>query len=66
MHKNCADIVAELLFAYVNKDEDIPHTFEIHAVEDAVKFLKENYQGEKYTHEWFQKRLIELKEKYLI
>lgn len=65
MHRNCADVIAELLFAYVNKDEDIPHTFEIHAVEEAVMFLKEHYQGEKYTQEWFQKRLMELKESYL-
>ena len=61
MCEKCAEVMAELLFAYVNKDEDFPHQFEIEAVENAVSFLKENYKGKKFTDEWFQNRLDELK-----
>lgn len=63
-HKECADILAELLFAYVNKDKDLPHTFEIHAVEKTVHYLKRNYNGKKFNREWFEQRLKELKSHY--
>lgn len=35
-------IIADLLFAYINKDEDFPHDFEIDAFEEALRFLQ-NY-----------------------
>lgn len=63
-HERCAEIVADLLFAYVNKDEGFPHAFEVRAVEQAVEFLKKHYKGEKFTNEWFERRLYEIKKYY--
>lgn len=34
-------IIADLLRAYIAKDEDFPHLFEIKAVENAIFYLKE-------------------------
>lgn len=47
------NMIADLMFAYVNKDEDAPHDFEIEAVNRAVELLKREYKGEKYTQEFF-------------
>lgn len=48
-----ANIMAELLFAYENKDEDSPHDFELIAVKNAVKYLTNHYCGEKYSNAFF-------------
>ena len=37
-----AQIISELVFAYVGKDEEIPHSFEIEAFEKAADFLIKN------------------------
>lgn len=63
MEEKTTNLLADLLFAYVNKDEDLPHQFEIDAVEQAVKHLNKNYKGNKYSSEFFNGVLDEIKEK---
>ncbi|PLS19542.1 hypothetical protein CVD28_03750 [Bacillus sp. M6-12] len=48
-------LVADLLFAYVNKDEDFPHPFETEAVEKAVSYLQMEYKGTMYNQEFFNR-----------
>jgi hypothetical protein len=48
-------IIADLLFAYINKDEDNPHAFEVETVEKAVAYLEVEYNGETYNKEFFQR-----------
>jgi hypothetical protein len=47
-------LLSDLLFAYVNKDEDNPHDFEINAVNQAVDVLLKEYPGTKYSKKFFQ------------
>lgn len=47
------DAMADLLFAYINKDLDVPHVFEMDAVKAALEILKAEYQGTKYTEAFF-------------
>jgi hypothetical protein len=46
-------LLADLLFAYKNKDADNPHPFEIEAVNNTVELLLEEYSGQKYTDGFF-------------
>jgi hypothetical protein len=61
-NERASKIIADLMFAYVNKDEDIPHSFEIEAFEEGLCFLQEHYMGEKFNVRWFEDRLNKLKE----
>jgi hypothetical protein len=55
--KQLIKLLADLLFAYVNKDEDVPHSFEVEAVTKACEFLL----GEKTEYgEWFYRMRIDL------
>lgn len=49
----CLEALADLLFAYINKDADTPHGFEIDAVKAAIEILQGEYQGTKYTEAFF-------------
>lgn len=60
-HKKCADVLADMLFAYINKDEVIPHDFEITAIENAVEYLNKHYKGTKFSKKWFTEFLHEFK-----
>lgn len=48
-NKELINLLADLLFAYVNKDSDDPHDFEIEAVSETCKTLLREYSGGKYT-----------------
>lgn len=53
--------LADMLFAYTNKDEDFPHDFEIKTINETIATLKMEYKGSKYTEAFFEKvRLEEL------
>lgn len=57
------DIIADLLFAFINQDADCPHDFEIQAVEKAVEYLRNHHQPEKYGPQLFEshlKRMLEV------
>ncbi len=41
--------LADLLFAYTNKSEGLPHEYEVRAVNDAVDVLLSEYKGKKYS-----------------
>jgi hypothetical protein len=49
------EAMADLLFAYMNKDEDFPHSFEVEAVSKAADILMKEYKGNQYSKEFFQK-----------
>lgn len=49
--------VADLMFAYINKDEDFPHDFEIRAFEEGLYFLQEYYIDGKYNLRRFESYL---------
>lgn len=42
----------ELVFAYTNKDEDFPHTFEIEAIKEAVNLVRD--KDKKFVQEVFE------------
>lgn len=48
------NMIADLVFAYKNKDEDCPHDFEIKAVNNAIELLEIEYKGEIYTKKFFE------------
>ena len=56
------DIIADLLFAFINQDTDCPHDFEIQAVEEAVNYLRNNYQSDKYNPQLFENHLKQMLE----
>lgn len=56
-------ILANLLFAYHNKDADIPHHFEQEAIQEAVEYLQTHYEGSTYTKGFFQYVLDEMEAK---
>lgn len=47
------EALADLLFAYINKDDDDSYDLEITAVSQAVQILLEEYTGDKYTEAFF-------------
>ena len=55
-------IIADLMFAFINKDEDFPHDFEIKAFEEAFRFLQEHYNDDKYNLKMFESHLNKMKE----
>lgn len=60
--KKTIEALANLLFAYANKDEDFPHAFEVKAVEEAVNILKTEYKGDRYSLAFFEGILKRIKE----
>ncbi|QST02677.1 hypothetical protein IMZ31_19195 (plasmid) [Pontibacillus sp. ALD_SL1] len=56
-------LMAKLLFAYQNKDEDFPRAFEVEAVRSAVSHLEKHYKGEMFSPSSFRKMLAEMEEK---
>lgn len=63
--KELKEVLADLLFAYINKDDEFPHDFEYIAVEKTVKILLENKDFSKYSESFLKKSLKEIKEKAL-
>ncbi|MBL4952076.1 hypothetical protein JK635_07615 [Neobacillus sp. YIM B02564] len=61
-HK-AAILLADLLFAYINKDEDFPHDFEVKAVENAVDFLEKHYTENKYNLKLFKDTINRIRSK---
>lgn len=57
-------IIADLMFAFINKDEDFPHSFETEAFEQGLLFLQEHYLDKKYNLKMFEKHLTKMKEIY--
>lgn len=55
-------LLADLLFAYVNKDEEMPHQFEFDAVIGACELLSREYDLGKYTDHFFNSVLKDMKE----
>lgn len=60
-HKECAEILGAMVFAYINKDEFVPHDFEFEALERAVEFLKKHYKGKMYNPKMFEQHLHDMK-----
>lgn len=56
------DIIADLLFAFINQDADCPHDFEIQAVEAAVNYLNNHHQSDKYNPQLFESHLKQMLE----
>lgn len=57
------DIISDLLFAFINKDADCPHDFEVKAFEDAVTYLRDHDQLRKYNSELFEGYLQLMRER---
>lgn len=49
-----AEVIADLFFAYMGKDEDFPHQFEIKALEESLYYLQEHYKGNRYNLKMFE------------
>lgn len=49
-----AELLADMVFAYINKDDEMPHDFEIVTINKACNFLLENYKGNKYSKQFFE------------
>lgn len=56
------DTIAELMFAFINKDENFPHSFEIEAFEEALYFLQQHYERKKFNLRMFEDHLNEMSE----
>ena len=50
-------LIADLVFAYENKDESFPHDFEIEVVVKACDYLLENYTGDLHYDRTFFKSI---------
>lgn len=48
------ELLADLLFAYVNKDVYFPHDFEVEAVNNAADLLLAEYESDKYMKAFFE------------
>ncbi len=55
-----ASVMAELMFAFMGKDEDFPHSFEINVFEEALLYLQEHYMGEKFNLSSFEDHLNQM------
>ncbi len=47
------ELIADLVFAYENKDEECSHCFEIATLNKATAYLKANYEGYNYSKGFF-------------
>ncbi|MNW49053.1 hypothetical protein D3C74_264550 [compost metagenome] len=57
-----ANLIADLLFAFINKDADCPHDFEIKAFEDALNVLCKHYDRIKFNPKLFEDHLQSMRE----
>lgn len=57
-----ANLIADLLFAFINKDENHPHDFEIKAFENALNSLCKHYDQIKYNPRLFEDHLERMRE----
>ncbi|MDQ0091646.1 hypothetical protein J2T12_005086 [Paenibacillus anaericanus] len=57
-----ANVIADLLFAFINKDAHCPHDFEIKAFEDALNVLCKHYDRIKYQPKLFEVHLQQMRE----
>lgn len=60
--KQLIELLADLLFAYVNKNEEMPHDFEFDAVIPTCELLLREYHLGKYTDHFLNSVLKEMKE----
>lgn len=58
-----AILIADLMFAYMSKDDDFPHDFEIDAFEKGLYFLQEHYKDGSYSLKMFENALGKLHNK---
>lgn len=54
-NEEAINLLADLLFSYINKEEDNPHDFEVSAVNETADYLKEHYRGTKYNEAFFER-----------
>lgn len=48
------DLLSDLLFAYINKDEDVPYEFEVAVINETADYFKEQYSGTRYNEAFFE------------
>jgi hypothetical protein len=60
--ERASNLIADLLFAFINKDADCPHDFEIKAFEEAILYLQEHDQSSKYSPDLFRNHLKRMRE----
>ncbi|MYX21971.1 hypothetical protein GTY77_18175 [Streptomyces sp. SID8380] len=60
--ERAANLIADQLFAFINKDAGCPHDFEIKAFEEATLYLQEHDQSSKYNPDLFKVHLQQMKE----
>lgn len=68
MSCKCAELkelLADMVFAYANKDNEMPHDFEIKTLNKACDYLDKNYIGNKYSEDFFKKVKKEINKKQL-
>ncbi|MCM3257127.1 hypothetical protein M3664_04930 [Paenibacillus lautus] len=51
--KDTANLIADLLFAFINQDAYYPHDFEIKAFEDAITVLRPHFEEINYHPKLF-------------
>jgi len=55
--KELINLLADLLYAYTNKDGETPHDFEVKAVRSTCRVLWREYDGGKYTDHYINRTL---------
>jgi hypothetical protein len=60
--ERASNLIADLLFAFINKDADCPHDFEIKAFEETILYLQEHDQSSKYSPDLFRNHLKRMRE----
>jgi hypothetical protein len=58
--EHATNLIADLLFSYINKDAECPHDFEVKALEDAISYIQEHGQS-KYSLELFENHLKQMR-----
>jgi hypothetical protein len=59
--KELLNLLADMVFAYTNKDDENPHDFETNTIIRTCELLKKEYMGTKYTDHFFNCILDKLK-----
>lgn len=62
--EHATNLIADLLFAYINKDENHPHDFEIKAFEDAITVLRPHFEHINYHPKLFVDHLERMRRSY--
>jgi hypothetical protein len=65
MDKKITDLLADMVFAYANKDKEMPHDFEIDTLNETCDYLDKNYIGNKYSQDFFKKVKKDINKKQL-